>query len=139
MDLNFINTLTDEEWIALINFSIKKHYKRKEMDPPRKVTWVTQRQESDRKDIKGNQYALIETGDGIHVLDTYKADDFHLCTHNVGLYGEYPPIVLDQELRIFLTTRFKDNYLKALGSYLQSQMDEELAMLSEYATIIKEK
>lgn len=139
MNLKFINTLTDEQWIALINFSMQQHCKKKQMNLPRKVTWVNRHQEADRKDKNGNQYILLETGDGIHILDTYRANDFGLCTQNAGFYGEYPPIILDQELRIFLTIYFKNEYLKALAHYLQSQMDQELAMLAEFTTFAKEK
>jgi len=139
MNLNYITTLKDEEWIALINFSMQHHCRKKGIEPPKAITWVERHQEPNRKDLNGNQYVLINTGDGIHTLDTYRASDFHLCTQNVGLYGEYPPIVLDQELRIFLATRFKEAYVKSFGSYLQKQIDEELAMLAEYTTITKEK
>lgn len=139
MNLNFINELTDEEWIALINFSTQQHCKKAKIIPPKPVTWIKKYQEEDRRDLKGNQYTLIDTGDKMHILDTYRANDFCLCTQNAGLYGTYPPTILDYELRIFLTTRFKEEYLKSLARYLQSQMDEELARLSEYATLEKEK
>lgn len=139
MDLKFINELTDEEWIALINFSTQHYRKKNEMKLPRAATWVKVSKEPDRKDLNGDRYALISSGDGIRILDSYRANDFCFSTHNVGLYGEYPPTVLDQELRIFLATRFGENYLKELASYFQKKADEELAMLAEYTTLAKEK
>ena len=139
MDFKFINELTDEEWVALINFSTQHYRKKSEMQPPRAATWVKVSKERDRKDLNGDRYALISSGDRIHILDTYRVNDFCLSTHNAGLCGEYPPTVLDQELRIFLTTRFGKKYLKELASYFQKKADEELAMLAEYTTLAKEK
>ncbi len=139
MDFEFINELTEEEWISLINFSAQHYRKKKGLETSRIATWVQIAKETDRKDLNGDRYALISSGDGIHVLDNYKVNDFCLCTQNVGLYGNYPPSRLDQELRIFLTTRFGRDYLKGLANYLQKKADEEISMLSEYVSLAKEK
>ena len=37
MDFKFINELTDEEWVALINFSTQHYRKKSEMQPPRAI------------------------------------------------------------------------------------------------------
>lgn len=135
MDLNFITKLEKEEWIALINFCTQHHSKKKEKSAPCPITWVNVMDEEDRKDLKGNRYALISTGDGALHLDVYRANDFCLSTEDVGSFGGFPSIILNEELRIFLTTRFGPEYLEALKSYHIKEMDSELAMLSQYASL----
>lgn len=139
MNLNFITELTNEEWVALINFCAQHHSKKEEKTSPRTVTWAQVFDEVDRKDLKGNRYTLISTGDGAVSLNFYRVTDFCMSTEDVGMFGAYPPVVLNEELRIFLTTRFGENYLKALEQYHQKEMEEELAMLSQYATLAHEK
>lgn len=135
MDLKFITELEKEEWIALINFCTQHHCKQKGKSAPCPITWVNVMDEEDRKDLKGNRYALVSTGDGALHLDVYRANDFCLSTEEVGSFGGFPPIILNEELRIFLTTRFGSEYLEALRQYHTNEMDEELAMLSQYATL----
>ncbi len=135
MDLNFITQLKEEEWISLINFSTQHYSKKENKLPPHPVTWVNVLQENERRDIKGNRYSLVTTGDGIHILSSYRVNDFSMATEDAGAFGIYPKISFDEELRIFLTSRFGKDYLKALEAYHQTNISEELSLLSQYVSL----
>ncbi len=139
MNLNFITELTQEEWVALINFCTQHYYKKDEKQTPHLVSEVVVCSEKDRKDLKGNQYAFLSTSNGALSLSNYRVTDFTMATEDVGMFGKYPPITLNEELRIFLTTRFGDTYLKALADYHTKEMEEELKYLSQYASLAREK
>ncbi len=139
MDLEFITKLTEEEWVALINFAIQHYQKKEEKQSLHPVQTVKVHAEKDRKDLKGNRYAYLSTSNGPLSLSNYRVTDFLMSTEDVGMFGSYPPILLNEELRIFLTTRFGEAYLKALADYHTKQMEEELNYLSQYASLAKEK
>lgn len=134
MNLEFLPQLTEEEMIELINFCmIQRDSKREVKTSPRElIDHIKIFGEQDRRDLNGNQYFYVQTAHGILVLSCYKISDFHMTTDDYGFYTKYPSVCYDEALRIFMTKRFGESYIKALYQKQVKAANKEVETLSQY-------
>lgn len=128
MDLNFLDKLTKEEIVILINCCIdyinaleETKIIIKEPHIERVVLW----NEVDRRDIYGNRYIQIKTSNG-----DYIANDFYMSSTNV--VNPHLNVDLSAPLRVFMTKRFGERYIKALFNMRVGEAEVESERLSEY-------
>lgn len=108
MPLEFINRLSKDQLIDLINFSCYR--------PFPTVDRVTSSNIID--ETSGRQYLKVTAWKSNHPICTFYIDDFEIKGFSNGLSGYY-----NDELREYLASIFENEYIEALRLYYDREIE----------------
>ena len=120
----FINKLSEERIIALINFCLNKRNETEENELPL-IDRVNVLQYSRNNDPK-NACLIVQTFIGDMVQGAYQIDDYTMIDFFYGM--DRHPDVYDYSFfhKVFMARSFGANYMNELYAYRRMQMNKEM-------------
>lgn len=138
MNLQFLNQLSEEEILILINLciaSINEQIKEPELET-RYVDYISIYSGEDSRDMNGNQYAYVTTGsNGNYIGSPYEISDFNMTA--VNHVNPHLSKDFSNVLKEFMTKRFGMPYIQALHDLRVQEADAESKELSQYLGVSK--